>query len=97
VAEVVLSNRARADLKRIWRYIADDSETAADRVLMAIDAKIEKLAAFPMIGPARDDIRPGVRVLVHGPRLVLYGYNPVADVVEIIAVVEGMRDLDSLF
>jgi len=50
-----------------------------------------------MLGPARDDIRPGVRVLVHGPRLVLYNFDAGADVVEIVAVVEGMRDLGGMF
>ena len=96
VTRVVLSRRAREDLKRVWRHIAADSEAAADRVLLAIDAKVERLAMFPLLGPTRDDIRPGVRMLVHGPRLVLYDYDADADVVEIVTVVEAMRDLDGL-
>lgn len=35
MADVVHTRRARADLKRIWRYIALDSETAADRFNLA--------------------------------------------------------------
>ncbi len=94
---IVVSRRAREDFKRIWRYIALDDETAADRLLLALDAKIERLRDFPNIGTPRDEIRPGARTLVHGNYLILYEHDAGADQVEIVAVVEGMRDLDRLF
>ena len=97
MTKIVVSRRAREDLKRIWRHIALDSVAAADRVLLAIAAKVERLETFPRLGPARDDIRSGVRMLVHGPRLGLYDHDAVADEVEVVTVVEGMRDLDRLF
>lgn len=94
---IVLSRRARDDFKRIWTHIALDDEHAADRLLYALDAKIERLRAFPGIGTPRDEIRSGVRTLVHGSYLILYEHDADADQVEIVAVVEGMRDLDRLF
>lgn len=97
MADIVISRRARDDFKRIWRYVALDDEAAADRLLLAIGAKIERLRDFPGIGTPRDDIRPGARSLVHGAYLVLYDHDASADRVEIVAVVEGMRDLDRLF
>ena len=93
---IVISRRAREDVKRIWAYIAADDDHAADRLLMALDAKIARLRDFPDIGPSRDDIRPGARTLVHGRYLILYEHDAEADQVEIVAVVEGMRDLDRL-
>jgi toxin ParE1/3/4 len=93
MADITVSRRAREDFKRIWRYIALDNEAAADRLLLVIDGKIERLRQFPEIGRPRDDIRPGARALVHGA----YGYDSATDAVEIVAVVEGMRDLDDLF
>ncbi|OAH42135.1 plasmid stabilization protein [Sphingobium yanoikuyae] len=96
MAGIVTSRQAREDFKRIWHYIALDDEAAADRLLLAIDAKIARLRDFPNLGPARDEIFPGARTLVHGSYLVLYEYEA-ADQVEIVAVVEGMRDLDRLF
>ena len=33
--KIVVSRRARDDLKRIWHYVAFDDENAADRLLMA--------------------------------------------------------------
>jgi len=74
-----------------------DSETSADRTLMAIDAKIRRLETFPESGAPRDDVRPGARVIVHRPYLILHEYNAALGIVEIVAVVEGMRDLDRLF
>lgn len=97
MTDIVISRRAREDFKRIWRYIALDSEAAADRLLLAIDEKIERLRRFPEIGAARNDIRPGARMLIHGAYLVLYEFDSATNRVEIVAIVEGMRDLDKLF
>lgn len=94
---IVLSHRAREDFKRIWTHIALDDERAADRLLMALDARIARLRDFAGIGTSRDAIRPDARTLVHGQYLILYDHDAVADRVEIVAVVEGMRDLDRLF
>jgi toxin ParE1/3/4 len=95
--EIVVSNRAREDFKRIWHYIAQDNADAADRVLLALDAKIARLHDFPEIGTQRDDVRPGARTLIHGRYLVLYEYVEISNFVQIVAVVEAQRDLSSLF
>ena len=97
MTDIVVSRRARDDFKRIWRYIALDNEDAADRLLLALDTKIERLRTYPELGSRRDEIRPGARLLVHGAYLVLYEYQPAHDTVEIVAIVEGMRDLGQLF
>lgn len=97
MTDIVVSKRALDDFKYIWRYVALDNEDAADRLLLALDAKIERLRTYPEIGSARDEIRPGARALVHGSYLVLYEYQAAADTVEIVAIVEGMRDLGQLF
>lgn len=65
-------------------------------MLLRIDAKLQLLREFPRIGTARDDIRPGVRMLVEGNYLMLYGYNPDADTAELVAVIDGRRDLTGL-
>ena len=97
MTEIVISHRARDDFKRIWRYIALDNEPAADRLLLAIDDKIERLREFPELGATRPEIAPQARVLVHGSYLILYEFDRADDTVQIIAIVEGMRDLDNLF
>lgn len=67
MAEIIISQQADDDFERIWLNIALDNDDAADRLLRAINAKIERLRIFPEIGRARDDLRPGARV---GPRLL---------------------------
>lgn len=97
MAEIIASQQADDDFERIWLNIALDNDDAADRVLRAINVKIERLRIFPEIGRTRDDLRLGARGLVHGSYLILYEYDAARDVVTIVTVVEGVRDLDRLF
>ena len=96
MAEIRYSKRAEADFERIWTYIALDNEAAADRLLRDIAAKIDRLREFPEIGARRDEIKSGARVLVHGRYLVFYAYEAESQMVTIVAIVEGMRDLGGL-
>ena len=69
---VFFTRAARDDLIDIWTHIAEDDPTAADRVLDRLDEVASHLADNPQMGPARDDIRPGLRYLVSGSYLLLY-------------------------
>jgi toxin ParE1/3/4 len=97
VADLFISHRAEDELRAIWRYIAADNPDAADRLLLRIDAKLQMLRAFPVIGPARDEVRPGCRMLVEGSYLLLYEYDAPNDAIEVVAIVDGRRDLSDLF
>jgi toxin ParE1/3/4 len=97
VAELFISRRAEQELRQIWRYIAAENPAAADRLLLRIDTKLQVLRDFPGIGTLRDDIRPGLRMLVEGNYLLLYEYAAANGTVELISVVDGRRDLGTLF
>jgi len=97
VADLFVSRRAETDLGKIWRYIAAENPAAADRLLLRIDEKLQVLRDFPEIGGLRDDIRHGLRMLVEGNYLLLYWYDGANAAVELIAVVDGRRDLSDLF
>ena len=92
---VIRLKRARQDLIDIWRHIATDDPQAADAVLDAIDAKCQMLANHPLLGPSREDIRPGMRYLVIGSYLALYRVD--ADAVRIVRILHARRDLEGLF
>jgi toxin ParE1/3/4 len=96
LTDIIISRRARNDFKVIWRHIAADNESAADKLLLAIDRKIERLRVAPKLGAVRDDIRPNVRMLVHGNYLVLYDYDEAKHAVTIVTVVHGARDLSMI-
>ncbi len=83
--------KADDDLLEIWLFIARDSVSAADRLLNTIEEKCSMLADHSAIGPARDDIGPGIRILSAGSYLVLYRLRK--DRVDIVRVVHGARDL----
>ena len=65
--------------------------------MLRIDEKLQFLRDFPAIGTLRDDIRPGFRMLVEGDYLLLYEHHPADGAVELVAVVDGRRDLSELF
>jgi len=102
VTAVLLSPAAERDLEDIWLAIAADNRRAATRILRLIAARIEGLADHPRLGPRRTDIRPGARMLIAGRYLVLYETHPDTDegpldAVEIVRVIDGRRDLPTLF
>lgn len=97
MAELVVSRRAEDELRELWRYIAAEDLNAADRLLLRIDQKLQLLRDFPDIGTLRNDIRPGFRMLVAGNYLLLYEHRVVDSIVELVAVVDGRRDLSHIF
>jgi len=88
------TRQARQDLIDIWHTIADDDIGAADGMLDRIDAVCALLADDPGLGPAREDIRPGLRYFVVAPYLILYRIR--GSDVEVVRVVHGRRDLFNL-
>ena len=58
---------------------------------------MQVLRRFPAIGALRNDIRHGMRMLVEGNYLLLYAYDSSKDEVDVIAVVDGRRELSGLF
>ncbi|WGF90320.1 type II toxin-antitoxin system RelE/ParE family toxin [Marinivivus vitaminiproducens] len=91
---IVRTDQADEDLIDIWTHIALDNPEAADRVLDAIQARWQQLARHPYSGIARDDISPGIRLLVAGQFLTLYRVSE--QVIEIVRVLHGRRDRHSV-
>jgi toxin ParE1/3/4 len=101
-SELVWTPQASEDLLEIYLAIGFDNPDAAERFYTAIEAKAELLASHPRLGPRRPEIRPSTRILVKKPYLILYETHPDTDegpidVVEIVRVVDGRRDLTSAF
>ena len=83
------SKPARADLREIWLYVAQDSIEAADRLLDRLDRTIRMLARNPAIGQREDDLREGLRRFVVGNYLVFY--EPVPGGIRVVRVLHGAR------
>ena len=90
----VLTPLAKADIFGIWAYIAENNESAADRVEEAIyDA-----CAFVAEAPQRGHIRPDLTqrplrfwTLARYPNYTVV-YRPTPTPVQIVAVLHGKRN-----
>lgn len=93
-----LTPRAKLDIFEIWAYIANDSEAAADRVEQAIYDACELVARRPQSGHSRSDLTlRNLRfwTLTRYPNYMVV-YRPDTMPLEVIAVVQGKRDLRRL-
>jgi toxin ParE1/3/4 len=100
--DLIWTSQACEDLIEIYTYIAQDNPSAAERIFGAIQRKAELLLNHPRLGVRRSEIRPSARVLIEGPNLILNETHPDSDdgainEVEIVRVVDGRRNLKSLF
>lgn len=89
---------ARDDLVSISRYVADQSgsRALAERFTGRLRAKCREIAGSPIrLGRPRPNLVRDVRSLTVGNYMIFFRY--VGDVVEIVNVFEGHRDIEALF
>jgi len=101
VAEVRWTPQARQDLLDIYVAIGLHQPNAAERYFSLIEEKAGRLAEQPRLGPRRSDISDDARMLVAAPFVLLYRTVPNADegpveVVEVVRIIDGRRDLNAL-
>lgn len=94
MSKVRFQPAAEADLDDIWLTIGLNSPAAADRTVDAIYNRSMQLVDFPELGPERPEIADGLRSLVQGHYLILYRIAETS--VEIVRVIHGARDLNTL-
>ena len=95
MARVIRSPRAVIDIADIIEYIAAHNVSAARRILNRFDELFDQISRNPEMGERRDDLAVGARIFSVGNYVVVY--RAITNGVEIIRVVHGARDIDSLF
>lgn len=95
MARILRAPAAEADAAEIWAYIAEDSESAADRLLTRFDRMFRTLADQPQIGKSTEELAPNLRFIPIGSYLVFY--RPLKDGVEIVRLLHGARDISAEF
>ncbi|MGH9585063.1 MAG: type II toxin-antitoxin system RelE/ParE family toxin [Bryobacteraceae bacterium] len=93
--KIEISGKARADLTRMYDYLAARNPSAAERLLTDIDRKLVQLSRFPFIGRDRSDMAANLRSAV--VRTVLIFYACSEERVLIIRVIDGRMDVDAEF
>jgi plasmid stabilization system protein ParE len=95
VTAYALTSLAKADIFRIWRYIAEDSEAAADRVEQAIYDACAFVAEAPLRGHSRPEITTrSLRfwTLTRYPNYVVV-YRPETSALQVVAGLHGKRNM----
>ena len=93
--QVLKRPQAETDLDEIWGYIAQDNLDKADCFLDKIEERCQALAQFSRMGMSREELMPALRSLAVGNYLIFY--LPIEDGIEVVRVLPGMRDIDSIF
>ena len=87
--------RAKKDLSEIHAYIQADSMEGADRMLDQIHETFELLGTSPELGTLRPNYRPA-NLRTFSVRRYVVAYRYTKNVVEILRVLHGARDIDEL-
>jgi toxin ParE1/3/4 len=90
-----ITTTASQDLEAISEYFLERSIDAGDRFVETFNQKCQHLARFPYIGKSYTRFRPGLRGLLMMDYIVFY--QVIEDNVEILRVINGYRDLQSVF
>ena len=95
---LVYLTAAKRDLAQILRYVARESGSVetARRFTAALREQCVKLASLPGdLGVARPELRPDIRSFSHKGYVIFFRYR--LDRLEVVAILEGHRDIDSVF
>ena len=76
-------------------YTANNSRSAADRLLARFEEILEMLARHPLIGRSREELAPDLRSFPVGNNTMYY--RPLDNGIEVIRVLNSSRDLGFIF
>lgn len=93
--KLVFTPLAVADLDSILDYVAEERPFTATAVIQRIREKCELIASQPEIGQARPEFSGNYRSFPVQRWIIFYRVTD--DAVEIHRVLDGARDIDSLF
>lgn len=91
---VELSAYVEPDLDEIAAYIAADNPARAVSLIDEIAERFKLIGENPRLYQLRPDIRPDLRLVVHGNYLIMF--RILSDCVSIERVVHGSRNLVTL-
>ena len=97
MAALDYTKRALGDLDEIYSYVARDSVNRAGVVLDRILDRIEVLRAMPSAGCVREEFGANIRSIPSPPFVVFYRVLGDEARVQILRVIDGRRDLGTVF
>jgi toxin ParE1/3/4 len=92
---LVISKDAVSDLDEIWLFIALNSPQNADIFIDRIYDTCLLLKENPEMGRLRQELSPGLRSFSVGRYIIFYRLKN--DIIEIVRILSGYRDIDIAF
>ena len=95
MSRVLITPQADLDVFEIALYIAEDDPGASERFLESLREKLDLLGGSRRMGRAREELARGLRSFPIGSYVLFY--RPIPGGIELVRVLSGARDIDSLF
>ncbi len=95
MTQYIIAPEAAYDLDEISTYYAVHNVGAGEKILDEFEARCKYLVRFPNIGRSYKTIRFDLRGISFSGYILFYRIGE--DTIEILRVVNGNRDLESLF
>jgi toxin ParE1/3/4 len=92
---VKIAAAAEEDLRKIWGYVAEHNPEAASKVVKEIIGKFAFLRDYPHMGREQSRLLVNLRSFVVKDYFIFY--QPFDDGVEILRVLHGSQDIESIF
>ncbi|WP_353932163.1 type II toxin-antitoxin system RelE/ParE family toxin [Okeanomitos corallinicola TIOX110] len=90
-----LTDQAIEDINEICDYLSGFNLESANQFLNTIEQKCQVLVQFPNMGRIYAELLPELRGISVNPYIIFY--RLIEDEVEIVRVVNGYRNIESLF
>jgi toxin ParE1/3/4 len=95
MSSFILTNMAKADLKRIGHYTLEKwGREQRNHYLSILDACFHQLASNPQKGKDCSEIRCGYRKFNAGSHVIFYRQT-LSDTIEIVRVLHGRMDIET--
>jgi toxin ParE1/3/4 len=92
---VKVAAAAKEDLIKIWEYAAEHNPEAANKLIKEITGKFASLRDYPNMGREQSRLLVNLRSCVVRDYFIFY--QPFDDGIEILRVLHGSRDIESIF
>lgn len=94
MARIIVTSCADADTAAIQKDLAKSAGLGvATKYTAAFERLYDRLAEHPASGPPRPSLGRGIRIAIVLPYVVIYRYDPAADLVTVLRIVHGRRNI----
>lgn len=90
--QIIVSRSARRELKTVYDYIAQENKSAAEKVILTLEAKFKILARRPQMYAVQAKYK-NLRKATVGNYLVFYKENQKA--IYVVRVIHASRDIEA--